>query len=495
MLLSKYINHYERNKISIIKEWVSDEKILNILTKYKIDKEIFIKRYAFGFLDYHIQLLKTQNKIQNSILILDFLKYLKKHNIKLNELYIIYKHFSNAFDNFLFTFENPSKELLSQTNDLFEQVFSNILEDYTKNLEQFKEALSKSTNIVDNNIILSRWDLEGNIIKVSSAFCKITGYEREEIIGKSYTILESSQTSEKLYEDLWNTIQKGKIWKGEIKNITKNGDYYWVETSIHPNFDSSGNIIHYDVISQDITSKKNLQSQQDILIEQSKSAAMGEMISMIAHQWRQPLQAVSILVQKLSITKAFDGEISDEIMEEVVDNILSQLDYMSKTIDDFRNYFKPNKEKKSVFIKDVITGAVDFLDYMFKAEEIDVQVDIPQNEKIYLFSNEIVQVLINVFKNSRDAMIERNTKNRKIFIKTILEEHFINITIEDNAGGIDENIISKVFEPYFSTKVNKNGTGLGLYMSKSIIEQHCGGQILVENTSIGTKIIISLPKK
>ncbi|MBS9782896.1 MAG: PAS domain S-box protein [Arcobacter sp.] len=495
MLLHKYISEYEKNKISIIKEWISHKKVIDILNSYKIEKELFLKRYAFGFLDYHIELIKAHNKIENSSLILDFLKYLKKYDIKLNELYIIYNSFSNSFSNFIFTLESPSKELIEEIDELCEQVFSNILEDYTKNLRQFKEALSKSTNIVDNNVILSRIDSQGKIIKLSTAFCKISAYESSELLGKHYSILKYDELSNKIYEDLKNTIEKGKIWRGELKNRKKDGNYFWVETSIYPNFDEFNNITHYDIISQDITSKKDLESQQDILIEQSKSAAMGEMISMIAHQWRQPLQAVSILVQKIAITQDFDGEIDSEFIDKVVDDIMSQLDYMSKTIDDFRDYFKPNKEQQNIFIKDIVISAVDFLDYMFKAEKIDLQIDIQDNDKVNVFLSELIQVFINIFKNSKDAMDEKNIKNRKIFIRTFSEKNYINIEIEDNAGGIDENIIHKIFEPYFSTKSNKNGTGLGLYMSKNIIEKHCNGKLFAQNTNNGAKFLISLPKK
>lgn len=493
MLLIKYIDECEKNKITIIRHWISDEKVLNILNLYSINKELFIKRYAFGVLDYHIQLIKTNNEITNSTLILDFLNYLKKHNIKMHELYFLYTQFRTSFIDYLFTIEKPSKELIIETNRLFEQVFANILEDYAKNVEQFKEALSKSTNIVDKNVILSRSDLEGNIIKVSSAFCEITGYESNELIGRPYSILKSNDTPKELYKQMWNTITNGKIWQGEIKNCKKNKDCYWIETTIHPNFDNIGNIINYDVISQDITSKKNLESQQNILIEQSKSAAMGEMISMIAHQWRQPLQAVSILIQKLSITKALEGKIEDDLLEEVVENITSQLDYMSKTIDDFRDYFKPNKKKQKVFINDVINSAVEFLEYMFKLDQIEIEIKTQSTEKLNLFLNEIVQVFINIFKNSRDAMLEKNTKNRKIFISSICDKDNIYIEIEDNAGGIPPQNLHKIFEPYFSTKTNKNGTGLGLYMCKSIIEEHCKGKISAQNTDNGAKFTILLP--
>ena len=220
---------------------------------------------------------------------------------------------------------------------------------------------------------------------------------------------------------------------------------------------------------------------------------MGEMISMIAHQWRQPLQAVSILIQKLPLTKMIDGEISDEMLDTVVSQVSSQLEYMSQTIDDFRDYFKPNKRKEEVFIKDVVEKSLDFLKYLFKIHSIKVNYQNNSDSSLEIYLNEIVQVLINLIKNSCDAMIEKNIENRVININTYENKESLIIEFEDNAGGIKSDVIHKIFDPYFSTKSNKNGTGLGLYMCKTIIEQHSDGTIDVYNTNHGTKFIIKLP--
>ena len=166
---------------------------------------------------------------------------------------------------------------------------------------------------------------------------------------------------DELFATIKEIIESGEMWQGEIKNQKKNGEFYWLKTTIHPNFDNNGNITSYDAINEDITSQKELKNQQNLLVEQSKSAAMGEMISMIAHQWRQPLQAVSILIQKLPLLKEIQGEISDEMLNDVVSQVSMQLDYMSKTIDDFRDYFKPNKKKEEVYIENVINKSMDFI--------------------------------------------------------------------------------------------------------------------------------------
>lgn len=493
MQLKKHIHFYEKNKLIIIKKWISSSNVLKILNDCNIDKELFIKRYAFGVLDYYIDVIKEECQTNECSKIIDFLKYLKKHELKTNQLFILYSNFKNAFVQYLFELNIQNLELIEEVNCIFEDNFSYILETYTKTTKEVEKALSKSIDIVDKHIIMSRTDLKGNILKVSSAFCKISGYSNNELVSRSVTLLRHRDMPKEIFKDLWKTIKLGKIWHGEIKNRKKDGNFYWIETSIHPNFDNIGKIISYDAISQDISSKKELQSQQNIIVEQSKSAAMGEMISMIAHQWRQPLQAISLHIQKLSITRMIEEDISDELLEKVVDDVTSQLEYMSKTIDDFRDYFKPNRKKEKVSINDVIQKAVEFLGYIFRVDSINLNIINTQDYKTSIYLNEIVQVLINLIKNSRDAMIENNTQSRVLNISTYADSLNVYITIEDNAGGIPEKILGKIFEPYFSTKSNKNGTGLGLYMCKTIVEQHSDGKLSVKNTDIGAKFKIELP--
>ena len=491
--MDSFIKEVEKDKILVIRTWVSSSIVVKIINDYSIDKDLFIKRYAFGFLEHYIKAVKNNQKIEESSVIIDFIKYLKKLNIKSSELFLLCSAFKTSLIDFAFKLEIQSIELFEKIVYYFEGIFSAILDIYSKSIAQIQSALNKSVDIVDKYVVMSKTDLNGVIMSVSSAFCKISGYEFFELIGKTHDVIRDYQATPNLYENLWSTVKSGNVWKGDIKNIKKNGNVYWLRTTIHPNFDSSGNIISYDAIGEDITSQVELRNQQNLLAEQSKSAAMGEMISMIAHQWRQPLQAVSILIQKLPLTKMIDGEISDEMLDTVVSQVSSQLEYMSQTIDDFRDYFKPNKRKEEVFIKDVVEKSLDFLKYLFKIHSIKVNYQNNSDSSLEIYLNEIVQVFINLIKNSCDAMIEKNIENRVININTYENKESLIIEFEDNAGGIKSDVIHKIFDPYFSTKSNKNGTGLGLYMCKTIIEQHSDGTIDVYNTNHGTKFIIKLP--
>jgi PAS domain S-box-containing protein len=342
---------------------------------------------------------------------------------------------------------------------------------------------------------MARYDKDGKITSISTAFCKLAQYEAFELIGKNFDIFYLKDSSEEKLDDLRSTLESGQIWSGVIKNIKKSGDIFWLKTTILPNFDKDGKILSYDSINEDISSNIELENRQKILIEQSKSAAMGEMISIIAHQWRQPLQAISILNQKLPMMKMLKGEINDELLENVTAGINLQLEYMSKTIDDFRDYFKPNKKKMETKIEKVINKSIDFLSYLLKLNSINIVFTNNSNSNIEVFLNEMVQVFINLIKNSCDIMLENSIEKKEILIFSYEKDEKLFIELEDNGGGINTKNIDKIFEPYFSTKNKKNGTGLGLYMSKIIIEQHSFGKIYVQNSTIGAKFTIELPLK
>ncbi len=493
MNLVDIIFKIDKEKIKIINIWLSNENFKKLISKHELNEEIIKKRYAIAVWDYYLNSVTNQNQAGVSSIVVDFIKYLKKHKLKSYELFIVYSAFKNSIVEYCYEKQFHSLEIIKDINDYFEDIFSNILDVYSKSIKDIEKALNKSVDIVDNHVLMNRCDKDGFITSVSSAFCNISEYNAHELIGKSYLSILHTDEDIKTLEDIFFTIKTNKVWQGKLKNRKKDGNYYWVKTTIHPNFDNIGEIIGFDAVYEDITAQIEFEKQQTILIEQSKSAAMGEMISMIAHQWRQPLQAVSILVQKLSLLKEIDGEISDELLEEVVEQVVGQLDYMSKTIDDFRDYFKPNKKKESVYIKDIITKSLDFLDYLFKVNAVKVSYKNSSESFLNIYLNEIVQVLINLSKNSIDAMIEKNIKERFINISTFEQDDNLVIQLEDNAGGIDDEILNKIFEPYFSTKHNKNGTGLGLYMSKQIIQKHSNGDIFVENTELGSKFTVKLP--
>ena len=238
-------------------------------------------------------------------------------------------------------------------------------------------------------------------------------------------------------------------------------------------------------------------NQQHILSQQSKMAAMGEMLGNIAHQWRQPLSVITTIATGMKLQKEFDT-LDDENFEESLDNITNSALYLSTTIDDFRNFFRTDKEETSFNIKSVFEKVFKLTDAQFKNNGILFVKNIEEFE-LFGFENEFIQALINILNNAKDAL-EKIENPKLIFISTFKTENIATIKISDNAGGIDEKIIDKVCEPYFTTKHQSKGTGIGLYMTEEIIVKHMLGNLLIKNIDItyenkdykGTEITIIL---
>ena len=245
-------------------------------------------------------------------------------------------------------------------------------------------------------------------------------------------------------------------------------------------------------IKKRIEAQKELKRKDEILIAQSKQAAMGEMISMIAHQWRQPISVISLAVNNIMVDMELD-ELNESNVRECSSEVLNETQYLSQTIDDFRNFFKPGKEKETIQIQKLFDDVYKLVGKSFENNNIELSFLGDSNTKIQVYSKEFLQVFINILNNAKDALIESSAKTKKISIFACKKEESIVFEFCDNATGIKEENMGKIFEPYFSTKDEKNGTGLGLYMSKTIVEKHLLGKIWAENRDEGACFVIELP--
>jgi signal transduction histidine kinase len=241
--------------------------------------------------------------------------------------------------------------------------------------------------------------------------------------------------------------------------------------------------------------KLKQKEQEQILIQQTRLAAMGEMIGNIAHQWRQPLNALGLVFQNLKFSYEI-GELNDEVINRTVGKANILTNSMSKTIDDFRNFFRPNKEKEYFDINKGVLNAIDLVESTFEHHNIKLEKNFEEKKvEVLGFPNEFSQVILNIISNAKDALVENKIENPIVKIETKIQDEFVYVSIKDNAFGIKDEIINKIFEPYFTTKHEVQGTGIGLYMSKIIIEKNMNGQIIVENTHEGANFIIKLSLK
>lgn len=246
----------------------------------------------------------------------------------------------------------------------------------------------------------------------------------------------------------------------------------------------------------DLTHIKELEAeadqQEEIMIAQSRHAVMGEMISMIAHQWRQPITVISMGANNM-LADIELKMVSEEALQEQAQSILRQTRYLSKTIDDFRNFFRPEKTIEEVTVEEVMAEAEKIIGKSLENNLIAFSVKHRNGYKVKTYSRELLQVCINLLKNAKEALMEHRAEDRKIDVVIGDNAENVIMTICDNGGGIDNAIIAKIFDPYFTTKDEKNGTGLGLYMSKTIVEKHLHGTISVENSSEGACFEIAIP--
>ncbi len=230
-----------------------------------------------------------------------------------------------------------------------------------------------------------------------------------------------------------------------------------------------------------------------LFVQQSRLAAMGEMIEQIAHQWRQPLHTLALINQDMYVKQKL-GTCDEAYFDNSHERIDEHLQYLSKTIDDFRNFYKTDKSKSLEDVGTLVIDALNLSDVFLKYAKIKTELNVTTNRKVHIAKNEMIQVLLNLLKNAHDAIVEQKIAHGKIIVT--VEDHDeggLRVSVEDNAGGISDSVMEKIFDIYFTTKDPEHGTGLGLHMSKYIIEESFGGKIWVENTRRGARFVIVLP--
>jgi signal transduction histidine kinase len=228
-----------------------------------------------------------------------------------------------------------------------------------------------------------------------------------------------------------------------------------------------------------------------IMTAREQGKQLLEMMGNIAHEWRQPLNLISLLIQDFK--ESYDeGKFTKEYLDDSINKVMDVIQYMSQTMQDFSNFFIPGKAKTLFSVRDSINRTVSFLNPALKRSNILVQVDVPDDFLLNGYPNEYSHVLLNIIENAKDVLSERNTTEPRIIIRAFQEAEKVVVSITDNAGGIPENIIDKIFDRYFTTKSRENGIGIGLDMSKIIIEEKMGGKLSARNIKDGAEFRIEI---
>lgn len=358
-------------------------------------------------------------------------------------------------------------------------------------LKSKKNELETIIQDAPNPIILHQEN--GNILMLNHAWIDSTGFSLEEVstttdlINSVYDDEESKVFTKERVNTLYKITKKTK--ESEVTFLNKNRDLLTWQFISAPLGLINGK---RTVISSamDIT---ELKKKDEMLINQSRHAAMGEMIGMIAHQWRQPLSAIIMDANNMLIDIEL-GDFSLSESKEFASSICNQTEELSKTIDDFSNFFKPDKDIVNVNIEEVLDKTISMVKSSLKSNNIKLEISNETNTVIKAYPRELMQVFINIINNAKDVFEHNKSNNALISIKVYEDKTHVITEIYDNGGGIDAEILPQVFDPYFSTKDEKDGTGIGLYMSKMIIENHLNGLIEVKNVNNGACFIVRLLK-
>lgn len=383
-----------------------------------------------------------------------------------------------------------------------------------------------------NMAVMLIFDIENlSIVDANSSAAEYYGYSISELCSMDICDITKSDNKDSCLAGLKMMAEEGGSKRIPVQQMLSDGTLRDVELILTPIEIDEDKLIF--VIVDDISERlkyerelvkvnTNLQTlvrletehrrrHEELLMEKMRLAEMGEMVGNIAHQWRQPLNTLGIIIQDLQDAKEF-GELDDEYIEGVVETGMQQIDYMSKTIDDFRDFFKPSKEIELFDVKKCIAQVMSILLPQFKKNDINLNLKCvchkgSRIEKSadsfeyceghtmlsYGYVNQFKQVLLNLLSNSKDALSGQS--DRKVWIDVVAQDKNIVIDVNDNGGGIPDNIIDNIFEAYFTTKDSNGGTGIGLYMSKAIIEDNMKGSLTVANTEEGCRFRIKLKRE
>lgn len=376
-----------------------------------------------------------------------------------------------------------------------------ILEEIQNKLKLEKEK--KGQQILLRNIFknaksgIAVIDYEGKLIKYNKSFYKILGFSKKEFNKKDFFSLCLQEFKSNVIIENKKIFTTKKPISNEYILLTKEKEQKICLGSSTIIKDEHNQKLRL-FIFEDITKLKELETEQlhssKIIAQQAKMAEMGEMIGSIAHQWRQPLNAINAAAMKLNFLSHLDTLENEEVQDKTK-FIEQQSIKMSETINDFMNFFKPATSKDTIFISDIYIKIFDFLEPQLKSREITLTIFNDKKNTIYGFKNEFEHILLNLINNAKDAFKNSNIKNKRITIEVKSNSKNTIIKVIDNAGGIPNGLLSKIFNPYFTTKEQGEGTGIGLYMTKMIVEKHFNGSITASNDEDGAIFTLYFPKE
>ncbi len=398
--------------------------------------------------------------------------------------------------------ETGEWRFVRQKNGIAACIGSTVSEEASKywqlEAEKSMRLLADHKRALDISSIVAITDQKGIITYVNDTFCRISEYSREELLGKNHNLLNSRYHSAEFFQELWRTIGKGKVWKGEILNRAKSGKLYWVDTTIVPFLDERKRPKQYVAIRQDITEQKQakelIEQQRAQTVHAEKMVSLGEMAAGIAHELGNPtasIQAWLDVIESHLLRKEIDMERFLKTLPKVRADAIRIRNIIRGMLTYARDGSKDPYLTES--LNNLIKLVQDYCSFKFKKLQVEFSIN-HQNPYVEVECrlSEMTQVFVNFIVNACDAI--KNLDERWIAVKTFDKGSSVEISIMDSGSGIDQAMEEKIFQPFFTTKPVGQGTGLGLSIASSIIKNH-GGSLKLDHKSPHTCFVVSLPKK
>jgi len=353
--------------------------------------------------------------------------------------------------------------------------------------------LQKAVNQSSNTVLISR--IDGIVQYVNNSFCECCGHNESELVGHNAELMNTIGLNPLASEELYTTLSENRVWIGEVNKQHKDGTEHIIRMAISPVKDANSTITHLIAIGEDVSQyrliENTLKEKEKMLLAQSRLAAVGEMLSMIAHQWRQPLTIIQMHLNELEISL----QLMDLDEQTSINAITEQVVLLSNTINNFSRYFQKDTRVESADFDAIIYDAIGLFEKNLENNHINLEKECTAHMHINTRQQDVVQVLLSLINNAKEVLLFRQITSPKITLHTYYsrtDDLFVAEVI-DNGGGVTEAIKHRIFEPYFSTKETKEGSGLGLYIAKSIVENNLHGSIGFQNTQGGSCFYIKIP--
>lgn len=530
-LAKKIEKNFEYNLFFLHKKMLLDKNLIlekqsnfvafDLYPEYSIENTVF-KEFKYNpmvfkqFSQDNIQeIVKNMTGIQSFVLSVFYEK-----QYQMVAFIPLFNHLTNEHNSYIMALGNAKYSEISKIYDFLNYVILItffillILFILVYNVHSYKEKnssiLKEYTDLVkaiDKYVVMTQTDRSGFITYVTQAFCDISGYAKKELIGRNINVIRHPDMSKKFFENMWSALHKEKIWEGEIKNIDKNGNSYWVKGIIFPQYDMNNNFVGYTSIRVNITDTKQLKKinnllkedlsnklleikmRDESLVDSTKIILMGKILDSLAHQWKNPLSSVSIELANLKARIA-SHELEPKELQNIHDEIEYQIKTLSMTLNEFKTFFSHTNQNDKYNVYSVMNESILLVKSECDLHHISITLDSSQTIFCYGVFNELKQIIVNLLKNSIEHLIANEVEHPSIKIIVIEKEGNVIIECCDNAQGESKNIIEKVFSNDYDEQTLKD-VGLNLYIAKLLLEK-IGAQFWFNNEKNSSCFYIKL---